>query len=119
MNLKALWSAVAIGVICAAAMVTLVTWPPYRGSSWELAYPPAWWQLDWLGVIGIFLSALPSLAVFHLNDFFASAEHLRNPFVTLLITLEVFLLCLLTYGAVAYGSKAAARAKSATSEKPD
>ncbi len=90
-------------------MLTLLTWPPYKGSSWELACSPAWWQFEWLAAVGFWLSALPSLAVYRLDDFFASAEHLCYPFVGLLIAIEVIFLSLLTYVMVARGSARWAR----------
>jgi hypothetical protein len=88
---KAFWSATAVGAVCAAAMLTLLTRAPSEGSSWELAYPPAWWQFEWLEAIGFFLCALPSYAAYRLDDFFASKEYMRNPFVGLFITIEVLL----------------------------
>jgi hypothetical protein len=118
-NRKALWSAAALAAICAAAMLTLLTWPAFRGGSWELAHPPAWWQFEWLATIGFVLCALPSFAVFHLHDFFASHESLRYPFAGLVVTLEVMLLCLFTYRIVRSLSVRAASEKPASKNRPD
>lgn len=83
------------------AVVAGVTWPPYKGGSWELANKPAWWQFGWLNAIGVALSALPSLAVSLLDGLFASTEYLRYPFAGSLIALEVLVLCVATYRIVA------------------
>ena len=111
MNRKAFWSAAAVAAVCAAAMLTLLTWPPFRDGSWELAHSPAWWQFEWLAAIGFVLSALPGVAVAFLHTFFASAEYLRYPFAELLLAFEVLLLCLLTYRMVAYWSNLRAKVR--------
>jgi hypothetical protein len=94
---RAFWIAIIIAAICASALLTLYTWPPYNGSSWELTHSPAWWQFEWLEAIGVLLSILPSYLVFRLDSFFASAEHLRGPFVVLSLTIEVLSLCVFIY----------------------
>jgi hypothetical protein len=100
MSRKALWAAIAVGVLCGVAILTLATWPRYEPGSWG-PLSPAWWQLEWLVSVGIVLSAAPSVLIYAFNDFFAANEHLRLPAVIMLMALEVSILCLATYGVVA------------------
>lgn len=86
-------------------MLTLLTWPPFRGGSWEPSGAPAWWQFEWLAGLGFALSVLPSIAVASLHDSFVSAEYLRYLFVGGLVGLEVLLLCWLTYRVIACFSR--------------
>ncbi len=95
MNRKGSIYAWLLGVICAAAMATLITWPPTDPITWQPLRPLEWWQLEWLAAVGFLLSALPSLLISKLDAFFAANEHLRNPVAAVLIFVEVVALCVL------------------------
>jgi hypothetical protein len=89
MSRKGLIGASVVAVFCAAALITLFTWPPTDSITWQPLSPPAWWQFGWLAGSGFILSALPSLAIFKLDAFVAANEHLRNPATMILLFTEV------------------------------
>jgi hypothetical protein len=89
--------ALLLALVCLWSIFTLVTWPPYVGSTWKLSHPAAWWQSEVFLFIGFLLSALPSFAVFQLDAFFHAHEQLRYPFAALLIAAEVAVLCYAVY----------------------
>lgn len=60
---------------------------------------------EWLVTIGTALCIAPSYVVFRLDDFFASWDQWRYPVAGLLVAVEVFLLCLVTYRIVANRKK--------------
>lgn len=101
MNTKGLICAGFLVVVCGAAGITLLTWPPIDSITWQPLRPPAWWQFEWLAALGFILSALPSLVVFELDAFFAAHEHLRNPTAAFLLFVEVAMLCIGTYAIAA------------------
>lgn len=92
MNKVASSWAVAVASSCAAAMVTLHTWPHTDPITWRPLASPAWWQFEWLAGLGFWLSALPSFVIYSLDSFFAANEHLRDPVAFFLIVVEIFLL---------------------------
>src|SRR5687767_14494168 len=100
MNRTALICSGLLGVICAAAMATLVSWPPTDPITWQPLHPLEWWQFEWLAAVGFLLSALPSLLIFKLDAFFAANEYLRNPVAAVLTFVEVLTLCVLVYRVV-------------------
>lgn len=101
MNRKPLLTACAVAGLCAAAMVTLATWPMTDLITWKPLTPPAWWQFEWLAALGFWLSALPSLVIFKFDRFFAANEHWRYPVMWSLICLEVLAICSAVYKLVA------------------
>jgi hypothetical protein len=106
-NRKALLSACAVAGLCAAGMVTLASWPVMDPVTWKPLTPPAWWQFEWLAVLGFWLSALPSFVIFKFDRFFAANEHWRNPVAWSLILLEVLVMCFVIYKLVALATQAA------------
>lgn len=100
MSRKGLWAAIAMAVLCGAAILTMATWPRYQPGSWE-PLSPAWWQLEWLVSLGFVISAVPSIVIYRFNDFFVANEYLRLPAVIVLLVLQVSILCLVVYGIVA------------------
>lgn len=102
MNKKGLACASVVAALCAAALITLFTWPLTDSITWQPLSPPAWWQFELLAGLGFVLSALPSLAIFKFDAFFAANEHLRNPTVGLLVFAEIAALCICSYALVAF-----------------
>jgi hypothetical protein len=100
MNRKGLIWAGTVAVICAAAIATLITWPPTDSITWRLLSPPSWWQFEWLAGLGFWISALPSFVIYKFDAFFAVNESLRYPIASLLVLVEVLLFCLCAYGLV-------------------
>jgi hypothetical protein len=100
-NRKGLICAGFVAGLCAAAVLTLLTWPPTDPITWQPLSPPAWWQFEWLVALGFILSALPSLVIFKLDVCFAAHEHLRNPPAAFLLFTEVAMLCIGTHALVA------------------
>jgi hypothetical protein len=101
MNKKAIVCASVVAVLCAAAMLTLITWPLTDSITWKPLTQPAWWQFEWLHALGFWLSALPSFVIYAFDPFFAANESLRDPAASLLVAVEIFLLCFGTYKFVA------------------
>jgi len=97
MNKTALLGAVAVASLCAAAMLTLLTWPPTDPITWRPLTSPAWWQLEWIGGLGFLLSAAPSFVIYSFDSFFATNEQLRHPVAAFLISVEAFSLAYGTY----------------------
>lgn len=87
----------AVAALCAAAMATLMTWPPTDSITWRPLTPPSWWQIEWLAGLGFWLSALPSFVIFEFDAFFSANEHLRDPVVDLLLLVEILALCICVY----------------------
>jgi hypothetical protein len=84
--------AVGVAVICAASLVTIATWPPYEDGSWQLQYPPAWWQLEILAGIGFWLLAAPSYVLYLLDGYFRPGSPARGVVAALLAALEIAIL---------------------------
>src|SRR5688500_15921049 len=99
-NTASLWAG-AVAVLCVAAMLTLLTWPPTDPTSWQPLSPPAWCQFGWLEGLGFLLSAIPSLVIYKFDSFFAANEYLRYPAAAFLIIAEVIALAFGTYALVA------------------
>jgi hypothetical protein len=106
-NRKALLSACFVAGVCAAAKVTLVTWPMTDSITWKPLTPSAWWQFEWLAALGFWLSALPSFLIFRFDTFFAANEQLRDPVAWSLILLEVLVVCFAIYKLVASAGQGA------------
>lgn len=102
MSRKGVVVAGVVALLCAAALLTLITWPVTDSITWKPLTAPAWWQFEWLAGFGILLSALPSFVIFKLDAFFAANEYLRNPVAAFLVFTEVAVLCILTYALVAF-----------------
>ena len=81
--------------------MTLLTWLPTDGITWEPLVAPAWWQFEWLAGLGFWLSALPSRVIYKFDAFFAANEHLWYPASGLLLIIEVALICFGVYKIVA------------------
>jgi len=90
-------TAVIVAGICAAALITVATWPPYEGGTWNLQCPPAWWQLDVLASIGLLLLAVPSYLIYLLDGYFVPGSAARSVTAVSLAVLEI---ALLTFGAL-------------------
>ena len=101
MNKRAIVCACLFALLSAAAMLTLITWPLSDLVSWQPLTPPAWWQFEWLLALGFWLSALPSSVIYAFDSFFAAHESLRNPAASLLIVMEVIIVCWGIYKLVA------------------
>lgn len=101
MNRTAIACAGVVAILCAAAMLTLTTWPLTDSITWKPLTPPAWWQFEWLHALGFWLSALPSFLIYAFDSFFAANESLRNPVAAFLIAGEVLIVCWGTYKLVA------------------
>lgn len=101
MNRTAIACAGVVAILCAAAMLTLATWPLTDSITWKPLTPPAWWQFEWLYALGFWLSALPSFLIYAFDSFFAANESLRNPVVDFLVAVEVLIVCWGTYKVVA------------------
>jgi hypothetical protein len=111
----ALWIALGVGVVCIWCLITLGTWPPYKDGTWELSGEPAWWQFRVFLIGGLALSVVPSLVVYQLDSFFHTHESLRWPFVGLLVSIEVVLLCFAVY----FIARSLASARSTTETRPN
>jgi hypothetical protein len=88
-------------------MFTLFTWPEFVAGSWELSHRPAWWQFEIFASIGLLLTALPSYAIYRLDEFFHAHEQLRYPVVAMLLTVEVAVLCYVAHRAVRHVERSA------------
>lgn len=97
MNRRGLISAGVVALISTAALVTLITWPHTDLMTQRPSGSPSWWQLEWLASLGFWFCALPSLVIYKFDAFFVANEALRYPVASLLVLVEVLLLCLCSY----------------------
>ena len=96
-----LWLPLLVGVMCLISLLTLFAYPDWDTPAAE-ARPLGWWQFRVFAWVGLVLVWLPSGVVFLLDAFFHQHEALRNPFVLLLIAIELALTC---YGAHRVGRR--------------
>src|SRR4051812_49324574 len=119
MSKKGLVLGTAVAALCAAAMVTLITWPLTDSITWKPLSVPAWWQFEWLAGLGVVLSAIPSFVIYKLDAFFAANEHFRNPVLDCLLVAEIAALCLSVYGIVVLFERNGAKAQqSVAADRP-
>jgi len=107
-----IWAGV-VAVVCTAAVVTLITWPPTDWITWQPLSPPSWWQFEWLAGLGFWICALPGFVIYKFDAFFAANESLRYPVASSLVLVEVLLFCFCAYGLVVLSDVNAAKAQQA------